>query len=291
MLAPLVIDRIQKYDCQTAVDYQNALLEIIQEVALFGLWRSKFFEHAAFYGGTALRILYGLNRFSEDLDFSLLKHDPNFSLKPYHKSIQRELETLGFNVEISEKQKKGESTVRSAFIKGSTKEHLIKIGFEGSDKLKIPTNSTLKIKFEIDIDPPDGFTTEPFPLAFPVPFSVKSYAPPSMFAGKMHALLFRDYSGWVKGRDWYDYLWFLSNKIPLDLAHLKSRMCQTGHWHPDSDLKLEDVQKLFTERVKALDAASAQEDLKRFISDPSQIDYWSRDYFLSTVDLIKALDE
>lgn len=288
MLAPLIIDRIEKYGCETTIDYQNALLEIIQEIALFGLWRSKFFEHAAFYGGTALRILYGLNRFSEDLDFSLMKPNPHFSLTPYHHAIERELEALGFNVEIVEKQKKGESTVKSAFIKGNTKEHLIKIGFEGSDKLRVPASSILKIKFEIDVDPPDGFSTEPSSLAFPVPFSVKGYSLPSMFAGKMHALLFREYSGWVKGRDWYDYLWFLSKETSIDLSHLKKRMCQTNHWAKEKDLNIVDVKLLLRDKIEKLNVKSAQEDVKRFLPDPDEVGHWSQEYFLQTIDLLNS---
>src|ERR1700722_16229880 len=148
---------LAKYACQTYQDYQNALKEIIQEIALLGLWRSKFFEKAAFYGGTALRILYGLDRFSEDLDFSLLMKAPNFEMKTYHQAVTRELQSLGFDVIVEEKKKTIKSAVQSAFIKANTKEHFLRIGLSAEDQKRMHSNKVLKVKFEVDTDPPLKF--------------------------------------------------------------------------------------------------------------------------------------
>src|SRR5271168_5415411 len=102
---PAILSMLDRYNCVSLQDYENALKEIMQEIALLGLWRSKFFEHTAFYGGTALRILYGLDRFSEDLDFSLLKQNKNFNLTPYLEAIKIELLGFGFSVTVEQKNK------------------------------------------------------------------------------------------------------------------------------------------------------------------------------------------
>lgn len=154
---PAIITMLERYRCITAADYENALKEIIQEIGLLGLYRAKFFEHAAFYGGTSLRILYGLDRFSEDLDFSLLKPDANFSLKPYLDAIKTELNALDFSVTVMTKDKNIETPIESAFIKANTKEHLLKIKVPEIISDRMHSNANLNIKLEVDTDPPPGF--------------------------------------------------------------------------------------------------------------------------------------
>ncbi len=146
MLAEAILRRLESYNCQTPQEYEAALLEIIQEITLIGLWRSKFFEKAAFYGGTSLRILYGLDRFSEDLDFSLLDKNLNFEMEPYHRAVARELESLGFDVTVEEK-KTNDTAVRSAFIKASTREHFLRIGLSTEDQRRVQSNKILKVNF------------------------------------------------------------------------------------------------------------------------------------------------
>ena len=179
---------LDRYRPVTAKDYENALKEIIQEVALLGLWRSKFFEHAAFYGGTALRILYGLDRFSEDLDFSLLKSDSCFDLAPHLISVQTELNGMGLNSQVLKKEKTMSTSIQSAFIKTGTKEHLIKINVSESIEKRIQKSSLLQVKLEIDVDPPSEFQIETKTLLLPIPFSVNTYKIPDLFAGKLHAI-------------------------------------------------------------------------------------------------------
>lgn len=287
MISSIILERLKEYNCDSRDSYEGALKEIIQEIALLGLWRAKFFEKAAFYGGTALRILYGLDRFSEDLDFSLLAVDNNFSLDKYNNSILRELESLGFSVSVESKEKKNPTPIRSAFIKSNTKELFIRIGVEKTDQKKLHSNAVVKIKLEVDTQPPLKFEKETKLIPFLGPFSITTMSLPDLFAGKMHALLFRDFSGWVKGRDWYDFTWFLSKQTPVSLVHLKERMIQLGHLDRDIKLSIDDIKELYIERVKNLDIASAQNDVKRFLKDPWKIQQWSHEYFYSCWDLLK----
>lgn len=291
MLANAILRRLETYKCATQQEYEGALLEIIQEIALLGLWRSKFFEKAAFYGGTALRILYGLDRFSEDLDFSLLTKNTPLNLETYLRSVLRELNALGFEVTVEEKKKSVDSAVRSAFIKANTREHFLRIGLSEQDQQRVHSNQVLKIKFEIDTDPPLNFHCEQRPLAFPAPFSVTCFSLPDLFAGKMHVLLFRDYKGWVKGRDWYDFLWFLGQNIPLRLPHLQERMHQLGHLSDNESLTRDSLWKMLNNRIQQLDVNAAQADVKRFLKDPWKIEHWSREYFHQSAQHLKYSDQ
>ncbi|MCH9611487.1 MAG: hypothetical protein S4CHLAM81_09270 [Chlamydiales bacterium] len=271
-----------RYQCETSADYHNALKEIIQELALFGLWRRKFFEHAAFYGGTALRILHGLPRFSEDLDFSLLKVDEQFSLQSYEKGIVQELEALGLEIEVSIKKKNSETAIQSAFLKGNTVIHLLKVGMPQHHIKFFNPDERVKIKLEVDTDPPPSFQTEAVPIFLPLPFSVRTYCLPDLFAGKIHALLFRQWQKRIKGRDWYDFLWFIGNKAALNLEHLKARIQQTdANCGP---ITLQKVKEMIHEKVEKLDLQLAKRDVAPFVKDPTYLDGWSKDLFHSAVD-------
>ncbi len=197
-----ILDLIHKYEPKNRNDYENALHEIIQELALIGLWRSKFFEIGAFYGGTSLRILYGLDRFSEDLDFSLLTPNPHFNLHPYLTAIQNELMISGFDTKVEQKIKHPEAKIHSAFLKTNTLETFIRIGLSEQERKTTQINENIKIKIEVDIDPPLGFSTETKILVTPLPFSVRTYVLEDLFAGKIHALIFSEYKVRVNGRDW-----------------------------------------------------------------------------------------
>ena len=278
---------LENYNPKSKNEYENAIHEIMQEIALLGLWRAKFFEHAAFYGGTSLRILYGLNRFSEDLDFSLLKADRNFNLTPFLKAIEEELEISGLKVSVEYKIKHPEETIRSAFLKTGTLETFIRIGLDEPLKKYTQSNEVIKIKLEVDIDPPPHFTTELRYLMKPVPFSVRSYTPENLFAGKMHALLCRPYKVRVKGRDWYDFIWYVSKGFRLHLTHLESRMRQSGHYISETALTKDLFIDLVQEKIQKFNLDSAKEDIRRFIKNPKEIDGWSKDFFLSLLSEIQ----
>lgn len=274
---------LQRYELRRTDDYTRALREIFQELALLGLWRGKFFENAAFYGGTALRILHGLNRFSEDLDFSLRAPDPAFDLSRYLPGLERELEAFGLAVTVNIKPKTATSAVQSAFLKAGTLEHLLTID-AGTDVTRgIPANQLIKIKLEVDVDPPGGFDTQTHFLLRPIPFSVKAYALPDLFAAKMHAIMFRRWKNRVKGRDWYDLVWFAANHPTLHLAHLEQRMRQSGDWTADEALSKTAFEDLFAQTVAGLDVHRARVEVEPFVRDPDSLTIWSQDFFMDIV--------
>jgi predicted nucleotidyltransferase component of viral defense system len=270
---------LAKYEPQSVDDSVRALREIIQEVALLGLWRAKFFEHAAFYGGTALRILYGLDRFSEDLDFSLLAPSDDFNLGRYTASLEEELLAFGFNVQVEMVDKAVESAVQSAFLKGNTRNELLVIETGEDVARQVLAGQVLKIKLEVDTDPPAGFATHTRYLLHPIPFAVRCYTLPDLFAGKMHALLFRRWKNRVKGRDWYDFVWYAANHPRLNLAHLEQRMRQTGHWQADQPLTAQAFSELLNEAIEQLDVDQARRDVAPFVKDRRMLDIWSREFF------------
>jgi predicted nucleotidyltransferase component of viral defense system len=283
-----VLSMLARYKSVSLQDYENALKEIMQEIALLGLWRSKFFEHAAFYGGTALRILYGLDRFSEDLDFSLLQPQSDFRLTPYLNAVQAELVAMGFTVTVQESEKATRTAVESAFIKGGTKEHLIKITVPGSVADGIPNNQLLKVKFEVDTDPPGGFNTEAKTLLQPIPFAVHTYTQPDLFAGKLHAVIHRQWKGRVKGRDYYDLVWYVGRNIPVHLSHLEQRLRQSGGWTAKRPMKESDLHDLLKAKFADLDIAAARKEVAPFVRDPAALDIWSREFFESLLPLLKV---
>ncbi len=279
---------LAKYEPKSVDDSVRALREIIQEVALLGLWRAKFFEHAAFYGGTALRILYGLDRFSEDLDFSLLAPSPDFNLARYTASLEEELQAFGFNVRVEMVDKAVESAVQSAFLKANTRNELLVI--EAGEELtgQVAVGQVLKVKIEVDTDPPPGFSTQTRYLLQPIPFAVRSYSLPDLFAGKMHAILFRKWKNRVKGRDWYDLVWYAANHPHLNLAHLEQRMRQTGHWSGDKSLSPEVFTDLLFEAIDRLDVNQARKDVAPFVKDQQILALWSHDFFQDVASRIQA---
>lgn len=270
-----------KYELTAQDDYIRALREILQEIALLGLWRSKFFEQAAFYGDTALRILYGMDRYSEDLDFSLLNPDKSFDLNIYSRALRKELLAYGFEVQVEPIRKSADSAVQSAFLKANTRNQLLKIKISEDIALRIPKGQLLKIKLEVDTDPPPGFSTESRYLLLPIPFFVRAYALPDLFAGKVHALLFRQWKLRIKGRDWYDFVWFAANHPQLHLAHLEERMRQMGHWTQARALTSKALHTMLTEKINSLDINKAQREVELYVKNRESLSVWSREFFHS----------
>lgn len=257
----------------------TALRELLQSLALLGLWRAKFFEHTAFYEGTALRILYGLDRFSEDLDFSLLTPSAKFSFDAYASALQKELNAFGFDITFEPKQKTKDSAIESAFLKGNTFNQLIVIDASEQILSEINKQSVIKIKLEIDTNPPSDFDTEMKYLFSPVQFAVRSYTLPSLFAGKMHALLCRKWKNRVKGRDWYDFAWYISHYPQLKITHLEKRMRQSGHYTGSSPLTRDYLIDLLYENIDNLNIDAACKEVAPFINNTNSLDIWSKDFF------------
>lgn len=278
---------LSKYDAVTLYDKKNAVKEIIQEIILCGLARAGFFKHAAFYGGTALRIFYGLNRFSEDLDFSLMTEDLGFDLTSYFPILEKEVGAFGLNMTVSEKEKTKDSNIRSAFLKGNTKEHLLL--FYADEKILggVAPSELIKIKFEIDVNPPKFATFEHKFRLQPAPYEVNLYDMPSLFAGKVHAVICRSWQNRVKGRDLYDYVFYLSQGAKLNLLHLRERLLQSNYITEDDSFDIVDVKRILCERFDTIDYEDAKEDVLPFIRDVSAIELWSADFFKQiTMDIL-----
>lgn len=275
-----VTSMLTKYSCTTRAEYLRAWREILQEVALLGLWRTKFFEKAAFYGGTALRVLYGLDRFSEDLDFSLLQPDTDFDLNKYSMGLEKELTAFGFDVTVTQKNKAISSPIQSAFLKTNTLNQLLVITSDAAIAKGIPAGQILKIKLEVDTNPPAGFSTESKYLLQPIPFAVRSYTLADLFAGKMHALLCRKWKTRVKGRDWYDLVWYVTHYPRLHLGHLEQRMRQSGHWTHDEPITESAFSQLINEAIHRLNIHQATQEVEPFVKDRSALELWSREFFI-----------
>jgi predicted nucleotidyltransferase component of viral defense system len=262
----------------------HALKEAIQEIALFALSKTDFFDHASFYGGSALRIFHGLNRFSEDLDFSLDSTDLQFDFGSYCSALETTFRSLGLSFQIQTKQKTTESFIRSAFLKGNTLEHVLMVEPLLDVAKQIQTSARIQIKLEIDVAPPLGATTEYRYGLSPQPYRIRLYDAGSLMAGKLHAVLCRAWKHRIKGRDLYDYLFFLKQGTKVNLPHLKMRLVETKRWSEEASFSLEDLKKLLHERFQAMDFELAKADVRNFIDDPKELELWSTDFFQSLTD-------
>ncbi|MBO4962860.1 MAG: nucleotidyl transferase AbiEii/AbiGii toxin family protein [Clostridia bacterium] len=278
---------LSKYQINNLQDKENAIKEIVQEVVLCGLSRGGFFKDAAFYGGTALRIFYGLDRFSEDLDFSLVTQNPNFDLTKYFSYIENETKSVGLNFEVKEKIKTRDSNIKSAFLKGNTREHILTFYENSTDANIINKDEVIKIKFEVDINPPVGATYETKFGLLPSPYQVRLYDMGSLFAGKIHACLCRNWKSRVKGRDFYDYVFFLSMGAKVNLDNLKAKLVQSNYIKEDFNLTIETLKELLNERFANMDFVQAKEDVLPFVRDKSKLDLWSKEFFIEITKNLK----
>lgn len=270
---------LESYEVETIYDQKNAMKEIMQEIVLCGLSRAGFFKKAAFYGGTALRIFYDLDRFSEDLDFSLIQSDPGFSLKDYFPILEKEVAAFGIRVDIQEREKHQESAIQSAFLKGNTREHLLLFYADEAAAGHVAANEMIKIKFEVDINPPAYASFEHKYRLLPVPYEVKIYDLPSLFAGKIHAVLCRGWKSRVKGRDLYDYVFYLSKGAAVNRQHLQARLFQSNCVPEDFSCSSENLRALLNERFAQIDYKQLKRDVEPFISSSSMLELWSADFF------------
>lgn len=266
---------LSAYDQSTDTARRNAVYEVSQQIVLAGLADGGFFDKAAFYGGTCLRIFHGLNRFSEDMDFTLLKEDNSFYFEHYFQPIIDQFALVGRKVEINKnkKEKKIFGKVESAFLKDNTDVY----------DLSFQTEKSIRVKIEVDTIPPLKFTTEQRLLLQPKSFMTRCVTLPDLFAGKMHALAFRVWKNRIKGRDWYDFEWYVRNGIPLDWNHLQERIRQFN----GQEMTLEEFKTTLRERLSGTDINRVKEDVLPFLNNPGELDIWSNDYFLLLADQMK----
>jgi len=264
---------LSAYDQSTETARRNAIYEVSQQIVLAGLADGGFFDKVAFYGGTCLRIFHGLNRFSEDMDFTLLKEDSSFNFEQYFQPVIDQFALVGRKVEIKKKDKKSFGKVESAFLKDST--DVYDISFQ--------TERSIKVKIEVDTVPPLKFATEQKILLQPKSFLTRCVALPDLYAGKMHALVFRAWKSRIKGRDWYDFEWYVRNGIPLDWNHLHERILQFN----GQEMTLDEFKFALRDRLGSADISRVKEDVLPFLNNPGELDIWSNDYFLQLADMMK----
>jgi len=267
---------LARYEIKTNDDRHNALHEVMQQITLVALNRAGFFNQAAFYGGTCLRIFHGLQRFSEDMDFSLLEKDKNFTLESYFDTIKAEFSAHGREIMISRKSKTTDSQIESAFLKDTTEVY----------NIEYQTERSIKIKIEVDKDPPLLFKTEYKLLLLPYSFMTRCFTLPGLFAGKMHALLFRNWPNRVKGRDWYDLEWYVRNGVSVDFNHLYERISQSGY-EGKQVFTQEVCIELLKKRIEITNIEYVKEDVKPFIKNIQETEIWSTDYFLQLTGMVK----
>ncbi len=277
-MSEIIKQRVRQANAKSSEQETMVLREIVQEIALLGLWRSKFFEHAAFYGGTALRILYGLDRFSEDLDFTLLKKDTKFEITRYAGAIQQELESYDIEASVERKAKSIRTPIESAFVKANSQICFL----VAASKFKPQKGSLIKVKIEIDTDAVPGFQTEAKQFFWPQPFSVLTCDLTSLFSGKIHATFCRGLRNNVKGRDWYDVLWYIGQKVKPNWLYLEKKVRDSGHWEGEFSPELFRIWAKC--QVEQLDIGAAKRDIERFIIDPRRLDAWSKELFQAAID-------
>ncbi len=283
----IIEQMLEGYTLNSLEDEKNAIKEILQEVTLSGLARTDFFKHAAFYGGAALRIFHGLNRFSEDLDFTLLAPNNEFSFDKYIPAVRDAVESLGLCFEVKEKEKNADSQIKSAFLKGNTKEQFL-IFYPNSKYMnQINKNEKIRIKVEVDINPPKYATTSFEYRLRPNNYQVQIYDKPSLFAGKIHAVLARKWRSRVKGRDFYDFVYYLASNTPVNLKHLEARLKQTQTINEDITLTQESLIKILNQRFDEIDFNNAKNDVLPFIKDSNELDLWSSKFFKSITKNLK----
>lgn len=271
----LIEDRIKDYQPTNKEEELNALKEIIQEIVLSGLSRANFFKQAAFQGGTCLRIVHGLNRFSEDMDFTSFHADPKFIWHPFFQEIDLEFRGYGLRLEVQDRSK-ADNIVKKAFLKENSFGKVLKLMYE-RDRSDV---QVVNIKLEIDTNPPLGSTFETKVITFPEPFSIVVQDLPSLFAGKIHALLCREY---VKGRDWFDFIWYISKGIKVNLLNLQNALIQLGPWKGHK-LAIDDnwVIEQLKNKVEKIDWEMAKRDIYPFLRGRQRrtLDLWGKEFFL-----------
>lgn len=279
----LIQKRLSEYKVIGPVEEENALKEIVQEIMLFSLWRADFFDVAAFQGGTSLRILHGLTRFSEDIDFILIEPNPAFSWQPYLQKLTETCNEFGIEPEALDK-KNMDKAVRTAVIKDTSIANQLNLSFMNNK-----TDRKLTVKLEIDCNPPTGSDFEYSYLDFPVDFEVCHQDMSSNFALKTHALLCRPY---LKGRDWYDFGWYIAKGVTPNLLLLQNALEQYGPWKgQDINVDREWIIAALGEKIASIIWQDAAKDVERFLKPVEQksLMLWSVSFYMSKLSKLDVL--
>ncbi|MBN1670106.1 MAG: nucleotidyl transferase AbiEii/AbiGii toxin family protein [Kiritimatiellae bacterium] len=275
MSVRIIQERLAAYNCKSSLEEEQALREITQEIILAGLGRTDFFGCAGFQGGTCLRVFHSLNRFSEDMDFALCEADTEFALVPYLEQVCLELNAYGYEFEIDDRSKSSEA-VRKAFLKDDSVGKLLHLDY----RPQTGPMRKLRIKLEVDTNPPAGASYEMPVLDYPFPSAVRVFDLPSGFAGKIHALFCRDY---LKGRDWYDFVWYTARRVAINHRLLSAALNQQGPWRGQR-VQTDDAWCMaqLKAAIGELDCEQARRDVERFVKprELPSLELWTREFFL-----------
>lgn len=275
----LVKERLRRYEAANPLKQENAVKEILQEIALYALWRGDFFDVALFQGGTSLRILHGLPRFSEDLDFLLRVPDPKFDWSPYLVTLTDVAAEFGIKLE-AQPPGKMDKAIHAALLKNDSIANQLDLSFTGQGRPK-----TIKIKLEIDVNPPLGSGEATTFLDFPLDHEVRHQDLTSNFALKIHALLCR---GYLKGRDWFDFSWYVSRDITPNLALLRNALLQKGPWEGVATISVDIawLKEALSDAIARIDWKDASDDVARFLRplELRSLDLWSERFFMAKLE-------
>lgn len=260
--------------------------ELVQQIVLIGLSRGGFFKYASFYGGTALRIFYGLKRYSEDLDFTLNKVDENFSIEPFISKINEVALSYGLNLIITTKNKKIATPIESAFEKLNTYQTFISLNLNDNIISTFHKDEVLKVKFEIDCNPTLGFNIENKWLDVPEFASVAILDESSLFSGKIHAILCRNYKNTVKGRDYYDFLFYIQNRVKPNMKYLKNKLIESKKINEYDEFNVSILKNMLKKRMNEVDFNQVKLDASRFIFANEDLSYYCKELFIQMIDKI-----
>ncbi len=279
----LIKERLRRYAATNPLEEENAVKEILQEIALYALWRSDFFEVALFQGGTSLRILHGLPRFSEDLDFLLRTPNPDFDWSPYLATLTQVAAEFGVKLE-AQPPARMDKAIHAALLKNDSIANQLDLSFAGQDRRK-----AIRIKLEIDVIPPLGSGEASSFLDFPLDYEVRHQDLPSNFALKIHALLCR---GFLKGRDWFDFSWYVSRDIAPNLLLLRNALVQAGPWKGDETIPVDIawLKAALSDAIARIDWKAAGDDVARFLrpAELRSVDMWSERFFASKLEKLAS---
>ena len=277
----LIKKKLADYGAVNQLEEEYAVKEILQDIALYGLWRTGFFEVAGFQGGTSLRILYGMERFSEDLDFILKKPDPGFAWPVYLQGMLDCFEEFGLKSQVLNKSRM-DQRIKKALVKDDSICHQLNLSFFRNSPKRMQ-----KIKLEIDTDPPAGSGFDYSYLDFPLDFEVCHQDLSSNFSLKIHALLCRTY---LKGRDWYDFNWYLKQGIQVNMPHLQAALLQWGPWADKKiDISLKWLKQVLLHKATQIDWQDAAKDVQRFLrsSEQHSLSLWSEKFFTHKINGVR----
>ncbi len=278
---------LNSYDPKTLDETKMRLRELLQQIVLIGLSKANFFKYASFYGGTALRIFYSLNRYSEDLDFTLNQKDDAFSLEPFIKKIKEVARGYGIQLDIETESKKVLTPIESAFAKLNTYQTFIALKLDDNLTKLLHKDETIKVKFEVDCNPALGFSCDSKWLDVPEFANIKVLDIESLFAGKIHAILCRNYKNNVKGRDYYDFLFYIKKRVSPNLTYLRNKLIESGTIKENEHFDMDTLKAMLKDRFESVDFNQARQDAERFVIDNEDLSYFSKDLF---IDLLDRLD-